>query len=86
MEIVKISSMVKPEDVFVDIVSDPHNGYRYNFLAYKGNLYFGGSDSGKMKLEEFLSSIKHKVGENGRIVVNDLDFDFDELVFREKNG
>ena len=83
MEIFKLSKVPKPEDVFVDV---QFNFIYYEFTAFKNNVLIASASSSDTKFEEFLSRVKEKVGTDGRIVVNDLEFDFNELIFRDKNG
>ncbi len=89
MEIVKLSKVCKNGDVFVDVSRESDHKI-FSFIAYSQqnglNVLCGTSNSGIEKLEDFLSRVKSHVKENGKIVINDLDFDFDELTFRENNG
>lgn len=84
VEIVKLSSIAKEGDVFVDILSDSHQYKGFDFIAWKNKRVVDSANSTEIKFEDFLIRVKNHVSEGCRIVVDDLEFDFDELAFREK--
>lgn len=82
MEIVRLSSIAKDGDVFIDVLSSSHEYKGFDFIAWKGNRVVDSANSTEIKFEDFLIKVKKYVDEDCRIVVDDLEFDFNELAFR----
>lgn len=77
MEILKISNLIRPEDVVVTIDELEVGGY--SFTARKNGALIAMRTDEQVSFEAFLSGVRPHVSENGRVLVNDLSVKIDEV-------